>query len=344
VGSSIDLHVTGSTAGRALYISAAGALYIARKYEVYRSENWGATWRLDCYVPSHGWKSLVAKSRLGARLLRHAVVAFEVLADGSRIAVVRDGLYRAGPGEVRMSRVFHVTRGSRPLNIAVDGDRVLFGEYGNLDACEVFVYTSEDCGKTFDVGHRFSRGDVRHVHNVVVDPYQDNYWVLAGDFDDKCGIASLSKDMRTLEWLGRGNQTYSAVRAFVEPDCLVYGMDSPDQRNWIVRTEKQTGRVTRLIELEGSSLHAATFGPVRVVSTCVQPNPTSTSRQSLLYASLDGNDWTRVLVHRKDWHHPELFQFGTIVLPYAYHAEPRGMYSGQAIQQMDDKVGFVELG
>lgn len=339
----LDLRATGGTTGRALYIGPAGELYIARRYEIYRSDDWGTTWQLNCFVPKSGWKPLIAKSRLGARLLRYYIAAFQVLADGSRVAVARDGLYRAGPEEIRMSRVFRITRGSRPVNLAVDDSRVLFGEYGNLDACEVFLYVSEDRGKTFDVGYRFPKGDIRHVHNILVDPHHDGYWVLVGDFGRQPGIASLSKDTQTLEWLNRGSQEYRAAAALVEPDCLIYGTDSDRERNFIVRLDKQSGQSNELLELEGSSLYAATFGPVRAISTCVEPNPTCQSRECSLYASWDGADWKQVLVHRKDPYHSKYFQFGTIVLPYAYHAQPRGMYSGQAIRCKDDRVSFVEL-
>jgi hypothetical protein len=339
----LEVRITGGTGGRALYIGAAGEVYVSQKHDIYRSDDWGATWQLDCYVPNKGWKPLVARSRLGARLLRYYIAAFQVLADGSRIAVARDGLYRAGPGELRMSRVFRLTRGSRPLNLAVDGSRVLFGEYGNLDAYEVFLYVSEDHGKTFGVGYRFPKGDIRHIHNILLDPYQDGYWVLVGDFGPQSGIGLLSKDLRTIDWLNRGGQEYRAVAALVEPDCLIYGTDSDCERNFILRADKRTGQASRLLEVEGSSLYAANFGSVRLISTCVEPNPACKSRECSLYASINGADWERTVVHRKDRHYFTYFQFGTIVLPYAYHGQPRGMYSGQAIELMDDRVSFVEM-
>ena len=343
MNTNLDFRVTDGPAGRALYIGRAGELYVSRKYEIYRSDDWGATWRLDCYVPSSGWKPLVARSRLAARLLRYYIAAFQVLADGSRIAIARDGLYRAEPGGVRMSRVFRVTRGSRPLHVSVDGSRVLFGEYGNLDGYEVFLYISEDGGKTFDVGYRFPRGDIRHIHNVLVDPHHGGYWVLVGDHGRQPGIGSLTKDMQKLEWLSRGSQECRVVAAHVEPDCLIYGTDSDCERNSIVRMDKHSGRTSRLLEVEGSSLYAATFGPVRVISTCIEPNPTNRSSECSLYVSTNGDDWKRTLAHRKDRHHPKYFQPGTLVLPYAHHAEPRGMYSGQAIECRDDRVSFLEL-
>lgn len=332
----LDPQVRRHGSGRALYIGQQGQLYVSRRYTVQRSDDGGCTWHLDCSVPAAGWKPLVARSRLAARLLRHYVAAFQVLADGSRIAVVRDGIYRASPGETTMTCAFRFTRGSRPLNLAADGNRVLFGEYGNLDDCEVRIYASEDFGQTFHAAFQFSKGDIRHIHNILVDPYKDHYWILAGDFEQQPGIAALSKDFRNLDWLNRGGQNCRAVSAINLPDRFIYGTDSDRERNFIVTMEKQSGRVERLLEVEGSSLYTSSFGPVHAISTCVEPNPACPSRECSVYLSTDGVAWKRTLVHRKDCFDPTYFQFGTIVLPYSRCAEPRGMFSGQAIHKADD--------
>ena len=274
--------------------------------------------------------------------LRYYIAAFQVLPDGTRIAVARDGIYRAGPGETAMTRTFRYSRGSRPLNLAVDGNRVLFGEYGELESCKARVYVSDDGGKTFNVGYQFPLGAVRHIHSVIVDPYRDHYWTLVGDYGRQAGFAALSKDMKTLDWVTRGDQNYRAVGAINMPDRFVYGTDSDQERNFIVTMDKQSGQVERLLEVEGSSLYAGSFGPIYAISTCVEPNSACPSRECALYISTNGSDWKRTVVHRKDRFPHTYFQFGTIVLPYSCYAEPRGMYSGQAIQGADDAAFLLE--
>jgi len=336
--------IVGRTPGRALYVGRRGELYVSRRYAIYRSEDRGGTWQLDCFVPNSGYQPWVTRLRLGARLLRYYIAAFEVLADGTRIAVARDGIYRAAPGEARMTCSFKVTRGSRPLNLAVDGMRVLFGEYGwNLEPYEAKIYVSEDGGRTFEVGYAFPKGDVRHVHSVIVDPYHEGYWVFVGDFGSQPGIGSLSKDLRALEWLGRGKQKLRAVRAIVERDCLIYGMDSDCERNFIVSLDKQSGKISDLAEVDGSSLYAATFGPIRIISTGVEPNPACPSRECALYASKNGEAWQRFGVHKKDRYHWMLFQMGTLVLPYSYSPDRFGIFSGQAVESLDDQVSLLDL-
>ncbi len=331
-------------AGRALFIGQDGAIYISRNYEVYRSDDHGRSWQLDCYVPCRGAKSWAANLQLAARLLRFYVAAFQVLHDGTRLAVTRGGIYRAGVGESELRCTFPITRGSRPLNIAVDAHRVLFGEYGHIEASqEVAIYVSEDGGKSFEAGYRFPAGSILHVHNVQLDPYTGDYWVLVGDYGEHPGIASLSRDFRHLEWLARGGQYCRVVQMFVEPDCLIYGMDTDVEQNYIVRMDKKSGKVCRLQAVEGSSLYAASFGPVRVISTTVERNRVTPTRHCSLYSSRDGEDWQRGAIHTKDCYHLALFQFGTLVLPYSQHSEPWGIFSGQAIKRANNQVSFVEF-
>jgi hypothetical protein len=336
--------VIGRIPGRALFIARQGGCYISRRYDIFRSDDWGITWLLDCRVPASPWKTLAARSDLAARLLRYNISALQVLEDGARVAVARDGLYRAEPGEVRMKRVFTISRGSRPLNLAADGQRLLFGEYGRgLESSEVHIYVSEDGGKTWHVGYRFPPGDIRHVHNVLVDLWENHYWVMVGDFDRQPGIGALTKDMKTIDWLTRGDQESRAVGAIVKSDCLLYGTDSDLGRNFIVRLDKKTGKKTKLLEIEGSSLYAATFGPVNAISTCVERNPACPSQECSLYISPDGDAWSRIQVHKKDRHNLTLFQFGALILPFARNEQAKGMFSGQAVENAHNLVTILNF-
>ena len=331
-----------TTSGRALFSAANGDQYIGRGCQIYRSQDQGLTWQRDCFVPSFGWKRQCSRSGILARLLRWYIAALQVLPDGSRLAVARDGIYRAAAGEQAMTRVFAIQRGSRPLNFSVDGSRVLFGEDGSgLEESEVLIYVSEDYGKSFHEGFRFPKGDIRHVHNVMVDPYEGHYWVLVGDFGRQTGVGVLSRDLKHLEWLGRGTQRYRAVSALIEPDCLVYGTDSDRDHNFIVRLDKQSGRIEELKEVEGSSLYSARFGNLRVISTAVEPNPFCRSRECSLYGSRDGGPWQRLVTHRKDFLSPVYFQFGALVLPYTQESSQLElMYSGQAVNGLDGRVAL----
>lgn len=340
----IQPRITQQTAGRALFIAADGKCYVSRKYEIFASVDDGATWQLDCHVPASGWKPLAGAIKPFSRLFRYNIQALQVLGDGARLAVARDGIYRADTAETEMRRVLTYTRGSRPLNLCADGQRILFGEYGDgFDKSEVFLYVSEDAGHSWEVGFRFPQGSIRHVHNVLFDPAENHYWVFVGDFDSQPGIGALSKDLKHLEWLTRGNQVSRATGAIIAADALYYGTDSDREKNFLMRLDKKSGKTEKLQEVEGSSLYAASFGPVHVISTCVEPNPACPSRECALYVSRDFEHWSRILPHRKDFLHPVLYQFGCLVLPYSRCPRPLGMFSGQAVTGAHNRVTLLNF-
>ena len=335
-----------SVQGRALLIGATGSLYVSRRYAICRSDDGGRTWSLDCRVPAEGWTPRVARISLAARLLRFNIQAFRVLKDGARVAIARDGIYRAEAGEVEMRRTWAVTRGSRPINLAAEGHRLLFGEYGRveMDTFHVRIFLSEDGGKSFEPAYEFPKGAVHHIHNIVVDPYADHYWVLAGDHGRQAGIGALSRDCRHLEWVVRGSQMGRAVRALVRPDCLLYGSDSELEPNYIVRLDRKTGRYERLMPIEGSSLYATDFGNMGTISTSVEPSKVNGGNQCSLYASPDGSNWGKLLSLRKDPWNAFLFGIALIVLPCVEGSQPPlGMFSGQALAAHHDRTTLFRV-
>lgn len=334
------------TRGRALLIGPTGSLYVARGYSIYRSGDGGESWELDCRVPCAGWKPRASNCSLVARLLRQNIQALRVLDDGSRVAVARDGIYRADLGEVEMRRTWAVERGSRPINLSMDGKRLLFGEYGGaeMEKTCVRIYCSEDGGRHFEIVHEFPRGDVHHIHNVAVDPYDGQYWVLAGDHGRTAGIGVLSRNCRHFDWVARGSQMVRAVMVLVRPDCLVYGSDTELEQNYIVKLDKKTAKYERITPVDGSSLYAVDLNRTAMISTCVEPSAVNKGRYSRLLTSSDGESWTSILSLAKDLWSPLLFQLGLIVLPYVQSRELAwGMFSGQALVQNHDRVSIFSL-
>jgi hypothetical protein len=343
---SLKLELQKQVPGRALCIGKTGSLYLSRGYCIFRSDDGGETWNLDCRIPAHGWKPFAARFALVARLLRFNVQALQVLPNGNRVAVAHGGIYCAYGGEVEMRRTWQVKRGSRPINLSADGNRVLFGEYGGreMDALRVLVYCSEDGGQNFEPVYEFPQGDIHHIHNVVVDGFQNRYWVLAGDHGRAPGIASLSRDFRHLDWVESGNQMVRAVSVLIRPDCLIYGSDSELETNHIVRLDKKTGQIERILPIDGSSLYAADFGAMGLISTCVEPSAINQGRCASIYGSTDDSSWSPLFSAPKDGWEKNLFQFGTLVLPYVLsHTTVRGMFSGQAIVGYHNRTEIVSL-
>ncbi len=338
----LPVRLRGPFPGRPL-VAHGPSLYVARANRIFRSDDLGDTWRLDAVVPLDPVRSLATRSRLATRLFRLEVVSLTVLADGARLAVTRDGIYRAEPDAWRMRASFVFEEGWA-LGLGVDGQgRVLFGEYrANRERGPIRLFVSDDGGRTFDQCFEFAPGTVRHVHTVVWDPHLARCLVLTGDYGDECGIALLGSKLDRIDWLVRGGQRFRAASVLVEEDALVYGTDSQTELNEILRLDKSTGEVRSLQPLEGSSLFAARFGTIRAVSTCVEPSDVNRSTEASLYLSNDGERWVRAFTARKDpWH--AYFQFGTLILPQGSAGPGWGAFGGQALRGVDGDTWVMEF-
>jgi hypothetical protein len=297
----------------------------------------------DCALALDLKRGAFGRSRLLTRLFRLEIMALRRLGDGARVAIARDGIYRAEPGETRMRRTFRFEAG-RPLDLAVDGaGRLVFGEYrSNEERRPIRVYASDDGGRSFEVKHVFAAGEIRHVHSVTWDPHLRRCLVTTGDYGDECGIAVLHDDLEGIEWLVRGGQRFRAAAILVDERFITYGTDSHVEYNEILRIEKASGRPESLCAVEGSSLYAARFGQVRAISTAVEPSAVNFSREVSLYLSADGEHWKRAVVERKDrWH--ALLQFGTLVLPHSEGDTSWGAFGGQALERIDGQTLLISF-
>jgi len=329
--------------GRVLYVQPDGTIYMSRRYRIYRSTDDGKNWTEGTAMPCPLGRRLAQPSRLACRLLRHEVRALVVLSDGTCVASNRDGIFHAPPGHRLMSRSRtpdHEIAPRPPMTIALGpGDRVLWGEYcSNPERRQVRLYVSQDAGRSFEVGHVFPTGEIRHVHNIVYDETLDQYWVLTGDFGGEAGIGLLSADQADFEWVARGTQEYRAVCVFSFSDSLVYGTDTEKEANAVMRLDKATGRVQRIVELEGSCIYACRFGGLYALSTTVEPSTVNLSKDAALWFSRDGERWAKVFTAPKDRWHPKYFQYGSLVLPHGASNREVITFSGQALRGLDGQT------
>ena len=129
-------------------------------------------------------------NRLTARLFRDGFHALAFLPSAAIIGAVPGSIVTLRPGESEFRQTHAITRGTRPLHITTTpGGAVFWGEYfDNAQLDEVHIYSSQDAGATWSIAYTFPKGTIRHVHNIVHDPWGNCLWILAGDYGDECRI------------------------------------------------------------------------------------------------------------------------------------------------------------
>lgn len=335
--------------GRAISIGSDNTIYLGQKYKLFGVDAAGNL-NLAAVAPCPAKRKLITTNRLLCRLLRHEIRGAAVLSDNSKVVATRQELYY-GRGDDTVLTPARLPRLSpevkRPMAITVDSqDRILWGEYwGNPELRSARLFVSHDKGHSYEPFLSFKPGEIKHVHNIVEDPHDDCYWVLVGDHAEQSGIGRLSKDLKTFDWLVKGEQNYRAVYVFVFPDHLIYATDSEKEPNHVFRLDKSSGKLEEICDLPGSCIYAARFGKWYVVATTAEYYDFETigNRMATLWVSSDCQDWQQVFTAEKDMWNKKYFQFGSIIVPRGQWNTDQIVFSGQALKKYDNVICIAEI-
>ncbi|SRR5579871_69973 len=296
-------------------------LYASRGYNLFRARvqdpsnlHWQPV--ADFRPP---WKHRFSvTNRLTARLFRDGFHALAVLPSGSVIAAVPGAIVTFSPGEAHFRKTHIITRGTRPLHItAVPSGTVYWGEYfDNPARDEVHIYASRDQGRTWQVVHTFPKGAIRHIHNIVHDPWGDCLWIFTGDYGDECRILRASCDLTRIDVVLQGNQQARAVAAVPTKHGIYFSSDTPLESNYIYHLDRE-GELSQLAGISSSSIYGCRVGDHVFFSTMVEPSEVNRDQRVRIYGAEVGSNepWNPVLDWQKDMWPMGLFQYGNSFLP-----------------------------
>src|SRR5262249_8403722 len=168
---------------------------------------------------------------------------------------------------------------------------------------------SFDGGFTWHIAHTFPAGAIRHVHNIVYDPWQACLWILTGDYGRECKIIRASADLRSLDDVVAGNQQCRTVAALPSADGVYFATDTPLEQNYICLLDR-AGRIHRLEPIASSSIYACRNRSGMFFSTMVEPSNVNRTRCVSLIGSCDGSEWEQFASWQKDSWPMRFFQFG----------------------------------
>ena len=297
-------------------------LYASRGYEVLRTRvrlpEQPIVWqRVASFLPD--WKRRFSvKSRLTARLFRDGFHALAVLPSGTLVGAVAGSIVTLDSQGTEFRQTHAITRGTRPLHIAIAPNGVIYwGEYfDNASRQLVHIYASADHGRTWNVAHTFSSGAIRHVHNIVHDPWQNCLWILTGDYGDECRILRASCDMSDVSEVLKGNQQARAVAAVPTENGLYFASDTPLESNFIYLLDRR-GALSQVASISSSSIYGCRVGQHVFFSTMVEPSDVNLDRSVRIYGANveDQKPLQSLLSWKKDAWPMGLFQYGNAFLP-----------------------------
>lgn len=258
-------------------------------------------------------------------LLRLGLHNLWPVADGGYVAIVKKTLLKASAGDRQFREVASLRQGNKPgfKGMCVDGHgTVYYGEYClNFDRrAPIGVFCSVDSGESYKRIYEFSAGDVRHIHFIQWDPFCDCLWMGTGDADAECRLYRSADGGRAWSLIGGGSQQWRAVGVCFTSEAIYWGTDAGSDAgmtpNFIIRLDRCTGRVERVIEIQGPCHAIASLADgTLLVSTGVESGINEKDDRAHLWASRNGKDWKELMACRKDMWHPWL-QFGVIRFPH----------------------------
>ena len=314
-------------------------LYASRGYELFRAKISNPSdhlaWQpVATFHPSLR-RRLSVMNRLTARLCRDGFHALAILPSGSLVAAAPGAIVTLRPGEAEFRRTHTLLRGTRPLHItAVPGvgtsGAIYWGEYfDNAARDQVHIYASTDAGATWHIAYTFPKGAIRHVHNIVHDPWANCLWVLTGDYGDECRILRATCDFTRVEPILQGQQQARAVAAIPTEHALYFSSDTPLESNFIYRLDRHD-QLQQLAPISSSSIYGCRVGTRVFFSTMVEPSEANRDRHVRVYGSdtrrgasdADLQSWHPLLAWQKDRWPMGLFQYGNAIMPDGENATP----------------------
>jgi len=296
-------------------------LYASRGYQLLRSQvqdPHSLKWqRVADFSP--WWKRrLSVTNRLTARLFRDGFHALAVLSSGALVAAVPGAILTLSPGEASFRQTHAISRGTRPLHMtAVPSGTVYWGEYfDNAARDEVHIYASPDQGRTWHVAYAFPKGAIRHIHNIVHDPWGDCLWIFTGDYGNECRILRATCDLSRIDVVLQGNQQARAVAAVPTEDAIYFSSDTPLESNYIYRLDRQ-GKLSQLAGISSSSIYGCRVANHVFFSTMVEPSEVNRDPNVRIYGADVSKDdaWQPLMAWLKDIWPMGLFQYANAFLP-----------------------------
>lgn len=328
-----------------------GRLYCARFDRIVSTSDYGTSFQdettLDLPMKS---RPILRLFPLAQRIVRASTYRMRVLPDGSRVFIFRGGVYTQRPGEPTARRTYVVERGSRPVSLAVSRDGlVVFGEYfDNAERGPIRIFASRDSGQTWGPVYTFPAGEVRHVHGISYDPWEDCFWICAGDYGPENQLLRASTDFRDLRMLRQGGQGNRFYYLLVTENHLVTATDTPLEDNHICVIDKHTGELEQVARIENTSFYSCWVGGKIFLSTNAEPSPVNDTEASHVWmGDLEGGGWRRILTFPGDFFHrlthlpgvhSGLFQYPRIFFPEGENPGRELVCYGLGVRGYDDAM------
>lgn len=195
------------------------------------------------------------------------------------------------------------------------------------------IFRSKDC-RSFDVAWEFLKGEIRHVHALILDPELENrIWILTGDADNESRIFYTDDDFSSLQCFLSAGQKSRATDLIIRGGQLYWGTDSPIESSFIMRADKKSPNLFEKIgELPGPAYYMTQNKAGGIyLGTTVEPGPAVKDNYGHIFGLRPDNSWREMARFKKD-----IFpQYGILYFPKGVLPENFIVFSQRALEPFE---------
>lgn len=309
--------------GKALYAFDNGSILWYHKLHFYIDN------KLVCSIPSKKSMRIASRIRILSRLLRLEPRCIERLNNSQFVVCILHKLWLLDIDTSSIKILAENRKGwSDPLNLCSDGEKVYWGDYGanpNLDYVNIY---SIDNALSINVVYKFPVRHIRHIHNIIWDKHNSQFYIFTGDLEDTAGIYKANSNWTDIRPIRTGSQQYRAVVGFATPKGLIYTTDAVDSKNNIYYLSHEGIRA--ISSFPGSCIYGTENDNYYFFSSTVEPKEGRGLLNLFDYRLGEGiKDYNSYIIavrkadlkvkevcrFKKDIFPMKLFQYGTVMFP-----------------------------
>lgn len=244
----------------------------------------------------------------------------------------------------KVKNIFAGYRGNKPAHQGIcmtPSGTLFFGEYtlNSQRDHDTKLYRSTDGGITFNCVLTLKKEEVRHIHFVKYDPYEDCVWLGTGDRDEECKLMKSVDNGETWRKIGEGSQNWRAIGVCFTKTHLIWGTDAgsvPDQ-NRIIRMDRKTCKLEILADVEGPCHGCASFADGRVfISTGIEGGVNEKDRFARL-KEVSNTEIKDVCLMQKDIF-PLIVQYGVMRFPLGTENTDKVFFTAMGLKKGSEVV------
>ncbi|AZJ35037.1 hypothetical protein D6T69_05675 [Tenacibaculum singaporense] len=222
---------------------------------------------------------------------------------------------------------------------------LFFGEYGNNgDRKPVNIYKSSNNGISWELIYQFKSGEVKHIHGCYYDPFEDKVWTLTGDFENENIIMKSDESFTENIRIGDGSQTYRAVSLFFEKDYVHWIMDSPIERSYHYKMNRDNYKVDKKSGFPGPVWYLKYLKEgYYLAATSVEIGEGVLENNASLFISKDLENWTLLKKFKKDILPMRYFKWGVIGFADGKQSINDFILHFEALKKVDGKSYIFKL-